>query len=159
MRNPINPPEASSSIQEEALAMARRVQKPGQTKEQTRLIAQGIAKGIELYKRQQSAKAREGDKTRKRLEKARLRNTMDSGTDPVDGEYDDLPPNAHPPATVLTVCGVLLLALAILHGVRLYTGWALVIGSWPMPLWGSLLTALILSTLAVWALLTAYYSR
>ncbi|MDD1649449.1 MAG: DUF2956 domain-containing protein [Methylococcaceae bacterium] len=139
--------------------MARRVQKPGQTKEQTRLIAQGIAKGIELYKRQQSAKARERDKARKRLEKARLMNAMDSGTEHGDVESDDFPPYAHPPATVLTVCGVLLLALAILHGVRLYTGWALVLGAWPVPLWISLLAAVLLSALAFWALLTAYHSR
>ena len=39
---------------------------PGQTKEQTRLIAQGIQKGIEQYRRQESAKARELDKLRKK---------------------------------------------------------------------------------------------
>lgn len=139
--------------------MARRIQQPGQTKEQTRLIAQGIAKGIELYKRQQSARARERDKARKRLEKARLMNAMDSGTGPVNGEYDDLPTHMHPPTTVLTVCGGLLLALAILHGVRLYTGWALVIGAWSVPLWGSLLAAVLLSALAFWTLFTAYHSR
>ena len=59
------------SIDQEALALSKHVQKPGQTKEQTRLVAQGIAKGIELYKRQQSAKARERDKTRKKWLKAR----------------------------------------------------------------------------------------
>lgn len=47
---------------------ARATQRPGQTKEQTKLIAQGIQKGIEQYKKQQSAKARELDK---RLKKAR----------------------------------------------------------------------------------------
>ncbi len=47
---------------EEALAIARGTQKPGQTKEQTRLIAQGIQKGIALYKKQQAAKKRELDR-------------------------------------------------------------------------------------------------
>jgi hypothetical protein len=47
---------------EEAMTIARGTQKPGQTKEQTKLIAQGIQKGIELYKKQQAAKKRELDK-------------------------------------------------------------------------------------------------
>ena len=52
---------------EEAMAIARGTQKPGQTKEQTRLIAQGIQKGIELYKKQQAAKKRELDRKIKKL--------------------------------------------------------------------------------------------
>jgi hypothetical protein len=44
------------------MKIARGTQKPGQTKEQTKLIAQGIKKGIEIYKKQQSEKARELDK-------------------------------------------------------------------------------------------------
>ena len=50
----------------EAMRIARGSQRPGQTKEQTRLIAQGIRKGIEQYKKQQSAKARELDKKLKK---------------------------------------------------------------------------------------------
>ncbi len=45
-----------------ALAIARGTQRPGQTKEQTRLIAQGIKKGIDQYKRQQKARSRELDR-------------------------------------------------------------------------------------------------
>jgi len=52
---------------EAALAMARGTQKPGQTKEQTRLIAQGIQKGIALYKKQHAAKKRELDKNIKKV--------------------------------------------------------------------------------------------
>ena len=44
------------------MKIAKGTQKPGQTKEQTRLIAQGIQKGIDQYKKQQKAKARELDK-------------------------------------------------------------------------------------------------
>jgi hypothetical protein len=50
----------------EAMRIARSNQRPGQTKEQTKLIAQGIQKGIDQYKKQQKAKAREEDKRRKR---------------------------------------------------------------------------------------------
>jgi len=49
------------------MAIARGTQKPGQTKEQTRLIAQGIQKGIELYKKQQAAKKRELDRKIKKV--------------------------------------------------------------------------------------------
>ena len=56
----------SSQTQEEAMNIARATQRPGQTKEQTRLIAQGIQKGIDQYKKQYKAKARELDKKLKK---------------------------------------------------------------------------------------------
>ncbi|MBY3787308.1 DUF2956 domain-containing protein [Photobacterium carnosum] len=56
----------SAETQIEALRVAKATQKEGQTKEQTKLIAQGIQKGIELYKKQQKAKARERDKLKKK---------------------------------------------------------------------------------------------
>jgi hypothetical protein len=49
----------SPETQAEALKIARATQRPGQTKEQTKLIAQGIEKGIALYKKQQKERARE----------------------------------------------------------------------------------------------------
>ncbi|MGR5146767.1 DUF2956 domain-containing protein [Photobacterium alginatilyticum] len=61
----------SPETQAEALKIARATQKPGQTKEQTKLIAQGIQKGIEQYKKQQKAKARERDKLRKKQVKSK----------------------------------------------------------------------------------------
>ena len=57
----------SDVAQDEAKRIARGTQRPGQTKEQTKLIEQGIQKGIELYKKQQSAKARELDKKLKKV--------------------------------------------------------------------------------------------
>jgi hypothetical protein len=51
----------------EAMRIARGTQRPGQTKEQTRLIAKGIQNGIEQYKKRQSAKARELDRNRKKV--------------------------------------------------------------------------------------------
>lgn len=52
----------SEKSKDEAMKTARGTQKPGQTKEQTKLIAQGIQKGIELYKKKQSEKTRALDK-------------------------------------------------------------------------------------------------
>lgn len=50
----------------EAMRISKANQRPGQTKEQTKLIAQGIQKGIEQYKKQQKIKARERDRLRKK---------------------------------------------------------------------------------------------
>lgn len=66
MANPI-----SAQTKTDALKMAKGIQKPGQTKEQTKLISQGIEKGIALYKQQQKAKSREADKQRKQELKAK----------------------------------------------------------------------------------------
>lgn len=55
----------SKEVQDQAMKVAKGKQKKGQTKEQTKLIAQGIEKGIAEYKKQQSKKAREADKFRK----------------------------------------------------------------------------------------------
>ena len=56
----------SEATRDEAMRIARGTQRPGQAKEQTKLIAQGIQKGIEQYKKQQNAKARELDKKLKK---------------------------------------------------------------------------------------------
>ncbi|WP_300477463.1 DUF2956 domain-containing protein [Shewanella sp.] len=66
-------PTISTETQQEALAAAKATQKPGQTKEQTKLIAQGIEKGIAEYKKLLKAKARERDKARKQQLKAKTR--------------------------------------------------------------------------------------
>ncbi len=57
----------SDQTKAEAMSIAKGTQKPGQTKEQTKLIAQGIQKGIEQYKKQQKSKARELDKGLKKV--------------------------------------------------------------------------------------------
>ncbi|TRX55925.1 DUF2956 domain-containing protein [Thalassomonas sp. M1454] len=57
----------SVETQQAATTIANGIKKPGQSKEQTKLIEQGIQKGIELYKKQHKAKAREADKAKKKL--------------------------------------------------------------------------------------------
>ena len=59
--------KVSPQTQEEALKIARATQRPAQTKEQTRLIAQGIQKGIDLYKKQQKEKARDLNRKLKKI--------------------------------------------------------------------------------------------
>jgi hypothetical protein len=80
---------ASDKTKDDAVKIARGTQRPGQTKEQTKLISQGIQKGIEQYKKQQNAKARELDK---RLKKTAINN---SSKKPSTG-------NAHEPVVVKT---------------------------------------------------------
>ena len=55
----------SKETQEQAMKVAKGIQRPNQTKEQTKLISQGIEKGIAEYKKQQNKKYRERDKIRK----------------------------------------------------------------------------------------------
>lgn len=59
-------PPSSETI-DSAMNIARGIQKPHQTKEQTKLIAQGIQKGIAEYKKQQKNKAHELGKLKKKL--------------------------------------------------------------------------------------------
>lgn len=54
-------------VRAEALKIANSQHVDGQTKEQTRLIAKGIQRGMEQYLRQQSEKARELDKRVKKV--------------------------------------------------------------------------------------------
>ncbi len=58
-------PVPSLETQTEAMKIAKATQKPGQTKEQTKLIAQGIEKGIAQYKKQQKERNRQADKAKK----------------------------------------------------------------------------------------------
>lgn len=68
----------SPETQAEALKIANATQRPGQTKEQTKLIAQGIEKGISLYKKQQKERARESSR---KLKKASSEPQDSTGTE------------------------------------------------------------------------------
>ena len=60
MKNKVSP-----EVEMQGMKIAKGIQKVGQTKEQTKLISQGIEKGIAEYKKQQGKKLREIDKQRK----------------------------------------------------------------------------------------------
>ena len=61
--------KVSVEIQDEALLIAKKVKKTGQSKEQTKLIAQGIQKGIAEYKKSAKHKQRQTDKFNKQKRK------------------------------------------------------------------------------------------
>ena len=70
----------SPETQQEAMKVARANQKPGQTKEQTQLIAQGIQKAIDEYKKQMKARAREASRQKKLQARAKQ---------PQQGEHEE----------------------------------------------------------------------
>ena len=149
----LSPPSADAVIQEEALRVARAVQKPGQTKEQTKLIAQGIAKGIEIYKKQQSAKARERDKQRKRALKLRQAAATEAAEDQSQNDSWNMEPGGVDAA--LALGGALFALMALAHLLRAFLGWELRIGPWNIPVWVSVAAALALSGLSAWFLIKA----
>lgn len=59
--------KVSTEVQEEALIITKKIQKEGQTKEQTKLIAQGIQKGIAEFKKSAKNKQRKLDKYNKKM--------------------------------------------------------------------------------------------
>ncbi|GAA4492647.1 DUF2956 domain-containing protein [Pseudaeromonas paramecii] len=110
------PQPPSPESQAEAERIARATQKPGQTKEQTRLIAQGIQKGIEEYKRQQKAKARERDKAKKRLSNAAIEPTEEAP------ELDNSPASQAQPRSTSWLPWSLLIVSWLLFAVHLALG-------------------------------------
>jgi len=61
---------------DEGMKISKSIQRPNQTKEQTKLIAQGIQKGIAEYKKQQKVKTREQEKLKKKLAKEKQNNQL-----------------------------------------------------------------------------------
>jgi len=87
-----NKTDISEHTRQEALAAAKGTQKPGQTKEQTKLIAQGIEKGIAEYKKREKQKARERDKQRKQALKAQQNATETGVTEELISQSPSLLP-------------------------------------------------------------------
>ncbi len=79
----------SAETQQEAMKVAKATQKPAQTKEQTKLIAQGIEKGITLYKKQHKEKAREADKIRKKEVRQKQLNESNSNKEEDKKEHQN----------------------------------------------------------------------
>ncbi len=59
--------QALDQLSKEAMGIAKSIQRPEQTKQQTKLIAQGISKGIEIYKKQLKEKNRHLDREKKKV--------------------------------------------------------------------------------------------
>ena len=139
--------QVDQRIQEEALRVAKSIQMPGQSKEQTRLIAKGIEKGIALYKQQQSAKARERDKARKRAGKP-LSASQAQTLDEESGSGDET--QASSAKAALLIAGALFAIVGLLNLVRYLRGWQFQIERFDVPSAWSLAVAVLMAGLAFW---------
>ncbi len=139
--------QAEQRLREEALRVAKSIQTPGQTKEQTRLVAKGIEKGIALYKQQQSLKARERDKARKKALRQRLAESGQTEHEERSEDYGSEPSHAR---TALLVAGVFFSFAALAQGLRFFLGWKIVFENYEIPLPWSLGAAYVLGGLAFW---------
>lgn len=82
----------SKEAQATATKVAKGIQRPNQTKEQTKLIAQGIEKGIAEYKKQQNKKSREQDKIRKaKLKSSQVKPEVDKREEVYQPSMNRLP--------------------------------------------------------------------
>ena len=72
--------QPSAETIDEAMKISKGIQRPNQTKEQTRLIAQGIQKGIAEYKKQQKGKAHELGKLKKKMIRKQQSHTATEAT-------------------------------------------------------------------------------
>lgn len=106
----------SPETQQDALAIAKATQKPGQVKEQTKLIAAGVEKGIAEYKKREKAKARERDKARKQQQKAK--SATSSNDDGSDTSY--IEPESQFNSLTWSLLGLLILSWALFAAYLFY---------------------------------------
>lgn len=115
---PVTPAPISDEVVAESLRLARANQVPGQTKEQTQLIAQGIQKGLAEYKRAQKARQRAADKARKQQRRQQVQATVqhEEAADLADGILDGLPAETRGHALPWWLLGASWLLFAALAG-------------------------------------------
>ncbi len=80
----------SEQTQEEAFELASAVLKPSEIKEHRKIVAQGIQKGIDLYKKKHKTKSRELDKKLKKLTNT-TEDEVDVIIEPTAGKFGWLP--------------------------------------------------------------------
>ncbi len=143
--------QSEQHTQEEAMRMAKANQRPGQGKEQTKLIAKGIEKGIAEYKKQEKAKVRVRNKTHHKAQKS---SSLNSIPEQADGkEVGRLVANGS--KLPLLVSGLAFSLIAIHHLVWFFTGTSLFLDGVIIPSQLSLLVAGVCVALAGWV----FYSR
>ena len=101
--------ETSKETITEAEKLAKANQRPGQTKEQTKLIALGIQKGIEQYKKKNKIKSRELSKKLKTVKSKEERLVNESNS--VLEDYTEITPKNNKSPWVLLVVSWGLFAL------------------------------------------------
>ena len=138
--------QVGRNIDAAALRAARSVQVPGQSPEQTKLVAQGIAKGIALYRKQQNEKAREQNRQRKRMLRQREREAAQAVHD--REEESESPAVPRGCIAVVWASGILFTVAAVLHLLRWALGVSVIINGWTMPVGWSLPGGVLAAALA-----------
>lgn len=147
--------QAAQQIKDEAHRIATGIKTTGQTREQTKLIAKGIEKGISLYKKQ------EGVKTRTRNKKQRSSKNDSTTSANSQARPDSETQNQPRQQSTKQIAGALITATAVflLVGTTiagcLLADIAIYVGDYKIPALWSLPTALICFALACWMFLTA----
>ncbi|MGV6852410.1 MAG: DUF2956 domain-containing protein [bacterium] len=85
----INKTKVSKETIAESAKLAKANQRPGQTKQQTKIIALGIQKGIEQYKKQHKSKSRNLNKKLKEVSRREDRLARQSSP----GDTNEIPKN------------------------------------------------------------------
>lgn len=145
--------QSEQHSQEEALRIAKAHQRPGQSKEQTKLIAKGIEKGIAEFKKQEKAKARVRNKVKKNTGKHSSSRTDSEQNDHKADYLDSSHPNSG--QWCLVSASVVFVLLALHYIIWFFTGTSLFLESVIMPSKLSLLIAGVCMALSGWLL----YSR
>lgn len=99
-------------IRAEALKIANSIKTEGQTTVETKAIANGIQRGMELFLRQQSEKTRDLDKRVKKVNQLATRLTQDKPIQAKE-EIDNAPISPRLPWILLALSWVLFLVVAI----------------------------------------------
>ena len=141
--------QSEQHTQEEAMRMAKANQRPGQGKEQTKLIAKGIEKGIAEYKKQEKAKVRARNKTH---HKAQKQSSLSSAPEWVDYSTEATGNDSN---LVLLVSGLAFSLITMHYLVWFFTGASLFLNSVIIPSKLSLWVAGVCAVLAGWV----FYSR
>lgn len=102
-------------IRAEALKIANSVKTEGQTTVETKVIANGIQRGMEMFLRQQSEKTRDLDKRVKKVKQLATQLTQEKSAD-VKEEIENTQTSPRLPWVLLAVSWVIFVVVAVVKG-------------------------------------------
>ena len=100
-------------IRAEALKIANSIKVEGQTTVETKAIANGIQRGMEMFLRQQSEKTRDLDKRVKKVKQLATQLTQEKSAD-VKGEIENTQISPRLPWVLLAISWVVFLVVAVI---------------------------------------------
>lgn len=150
--------QAAQQIKDEAHRIATGIKTAGQSREQTKLIAKGIEKGIALYKKQEGVKARSRNKRQRNSKTASTTSANAQAKPDSDTQHPPVQTNARQTASALITAGVIFLLAGTTLAGCLLADIVIDVGDYAIPSLWSLPTALICFALATWMFTAARMS-